>query len=131
MLPFPRPGSSEDRRGTGFRAFCPTVGRVDLDSATPLGEAILIADRVAREFGTFATIALLASQTGIVAYRTSAEDSHELVWLDRDGRQTRTLGTVGSLTGGPQISPDGCTVAVEREVEGNRDICLIDTTGSS
>jgi Tol biopolymer transport system component len=101
--------------------------RVDLDTLMPVGEPLLVADRVARNPGAFASAALSASASGLFAYRTPAENARELTWADREGQQTGSLGTVSGFEGLPKLSPDGRTVAVERTVDGNTDIWLIET----
>jgi Tol biopolymer transport system component len=102
--------------------------RVDLDALTPVGEPLLVADRVARNPGTFASVALSAAASGLFAYRAPAENARELVWLQRQGRQTGTLGAISGLVlvGSLRLSPDGRTVAVERRVDGNADVWLIE-----
>jgi serine/threonine protein kinase len=67
--------------------------------------------------------------SGIVAYRDRAADGiRQLTWLDRSGKK---LGTVGAPDGAslwnPELSPDGKHVAVQRTVNGNIDVWLVDT----
>ena len=60
-------------------------------------------------------------------YRAAAETSRDLAWVDRQNRETGTLGSVSGLVGTPRVSPDGRTLAVTRTVNGNDDIWLMET----
>src|SRR5262249_29197392 len=79
------------------------------------------------DFSTSAVGFSVAS--GVVAYRIgSAAGIRQLTWLDRSGK---TIGSVGAPdTAGlidVELSPDGKRVAVQRAVNGNTDIWLLDT----
>ena len=88
-----------------------------------------LADRLAFGLGAGA---VSVSASGLVAYRTGAAVSNQLTWFDRAGK---TLG----LMGAPQdtslqsvhISPDGRRAAVQRTVQGNTDIWILDGTRTS
>src|SRR5262245_13801410 len=71
--------------------------------------------------------ALSASNAGSIAYRTgTARPQKQFVWFDRSGKE---LGTVaGNLVnaGGPSLSPDGRTLAVQRTTNGNGDVWMLD-----
>ena len=71
--------------------------------------------------------AFSASATGTIAYRARGP-LRQLVWLDRSGKR---LGTVWQPDENdlrsPELSPDGLRVAVDRRVQGNTDVWLIDT----
>ena len=70
--------------------------------------------------------AFSSSATGSIAYRASAKKT-QLLWLNRTGT---TVGALGQPDDSQlllmQLSSDGRTVAVERNVDGNRDVWLID-----
>ncbi|MDO8630186.1 MAG: hypothetical protein Q7R41_06805, partial [Phycisphaerales bacterium] len=101
---------------------------VDPETFVTSGDAVFVAGRVARSPQAFASLAVSASTSGVLAYRTDAESTRELVWVDRQGRQIGTFGAPPGLTARPGwLSPDGRTVAVGRTVDGNEDIWLIDT----
>ena len=71
--------------------------------------------------------AMATSSNGHIAYRSSAPYT-QLVWLDRSGHQTSAIGEPDDSQ--PEISdlsPDGRTVAVQRMVNGNSDVWLVDT----
>jgi Tol biopolymer transport system component len=103
--------------------------RLETQSMEPVGDPRLVAERVARDSLTFASVALAASSAGTFAYRTPAESARELVWLDRAGKQIGSLGRPEGLTPSvPRLSPDGGSVIVQRTVDGNTDIWVIDTT---
>jgi Tol biopolymer transport system component len=101
--------------------------RMDLESMTLLGDPLLVAERVAQTSTIFGSVAVSASASGMLAYRAAAETSRDLAWVDRQNRETGTLGPVSGLVGTPRVSPDGRTLAVMRRVNGNDDIWLIET----
>jgi eukaryotic-like serine/threonine-protein kinase len=98
--------------------------RIDETSGTLSGEPAKLADRVMFD-GAFNTAAVTASATGLIAYREGSEN--ELTWVDRSGKP---LGVVPfpdpAPLNCPEISPDGTRVAMDRTVNGNRDIWLIE-----
>jgi Tol biopolymer transport system component len=68
------------------------------------------------EVGAVATLSLLplsVSSTGLLAYQTLSPPTHQLAWLDRDGKQTAALGEPGEW-GLPRIAPDGRRVVCAR-----------------
>jgi Tol biopolymer transport system component len=105
--------------------------RFDARTLALLGDVFPVADRVAFDDNTAGTIGVSASRTGTFAYRPFARAPQQLVWLDRAGTQ---VGVVGdpipglSRNADPRLSPDGRTVTVERRVNGNSDIWLVETT---
>jgi len=73
------------------------------------------------------------SDAGLIAYRTSAAGGRrQFVWFDRAGREIGRVGdpdsNAGVNGGDPSLSPDGRYVAVQRTVDRNRDIWLLETT---
>jgi len=69
-----------------------------------------------REVGAVATLSLVplsVSSTGLLAYQALSPPTHQLVWLDRDGKQTATLGEPGEW-GLPRVAPDGRRVVCSR-----------------
>jgi eukaryotic-like serine/threonine-protein kinase len=101
--------------------------RLDLQGLRMLGEPILISERVASAPGLVGNIALSAASTGAFAYRNTGNEVRELVWFDRMGRQDGTLGAPEGLELAMQLSPDARTVAINRRVNGNLDIWLVET----
>jgi serine/threonine protein kinase len=70
--------------------------------------------------------AISASSTGSIAFRSSAKTT-QLVWLDRIGKSVSTLGrSDDSQMMLQRLSSDGRAVLVERKVDGNRDVWVID-----
>jgi Tol biopolymer transport system component len=91
------------------------------------GNPFPVAEQAA--FDATANSAGISATSGIVAYRTGSAvaRSSQLTWLDRSGK---TLGAIGApdtaaLTN-VELSPDGKRVAVNRTVNGNLDVWLID-----
>ena len=85
----------------------------------PVAEQVAL-DAVASAPGFSAT-------SGIVAYRTGAVGSRRLTWLDRSGKSVGVIGApdTGGLSD-VELSPEGKRVAVNRTVNGNPDVWLID-----
>ena len=67
------------------------------------------------------------SSQGLLAYRTGVTGRSRLVWMNRGGAVVREVGAPdeGTLLY-PEPSPDGQHVVVQRTVQGNVDIWLID-----
>ena len=55
---------------------------------------------------TLSLLPLSVSSTGLLVYQVPSPPTHQLAWLDRDGKQTGLLGESGEW-GLPRISPDG------------------------
>jgi serine/threonine protein kinase len=93
------------------------------------GDQVLIADSVSIDPSFWAGSAFSVSEKGrMLAYRTGSETSQRrLVWLDREGKELGTVGAVDeNYLADPKLSPDGQYVAVDRSIQGNTDIWLID-----
>lgn len=94
------------------------------------GQLVPVAARVlvhmeATGFGAFS-----ASSAGAVAYRASGRRT-QLVWLDRDGRPAGHAGVPDDTqTVLAHLSSDGRTAGVQRTVDGNTDVWIIDTERS-
>jgi Tol biopolymer transport system component/DNA-binding winged helix-turn-helix (wHTH) protein len=84
--------------------------------------------------GVIQRAAVSASANGVMAYRTRVDTgSTELVWVDRQGKRTGTVGHLADYSN-PALSPDGKKLAVSRMDEQTRarDIWLFDLlTGAS
>ena len=71
------------------------------------------------------------SVAGPIAYRASFERAtqpsiRQLVWFDRSGKQMGTAGEPGAAASNPSLSPDGRWLLLQRTVEDNIDLWLID-----
>jgi Tol biopolymer transport system component len=90
------------------------------------GDPVTVADRVAFD-SSLKTGAFSVSAAGLVMYRTGGGDRRQLTWFDRSGK---ALGTAGAPDENdliaPELSPDGRRVMVQRTVQGNTDIWLLD-----
>ena len=102
--------------------------RIDLAQRTVRGEPVAIANSVAFE-PIDGTGAFSASDTGVMAYRAGRASITRLAWFDRTGQ---TLGTLGSLEqlglSNLRLSPDDRRVAVERSLQNETDLWLLDAT---
>jgi serine/threonine protein kinase/Tol biopolymer transport system component len=93
------------------------------------GEPVIVTDSVAVTGDTGgATSALSVSNAGLVAYRPSGANWSQLVWFDRSGKRLAAMGTPEISLARPQLSPDGSRVAVQRTVQRNIDLWLLDAT---
>jgi len=71
--------------------------------------------------------AFSASAAGDVVYRAGASTRRQLTWFDRSGKVVGVLGAVDeNALNHPDLSPDGHRVAVDRNVQNNVDIWLMD-----
>ena len=76
--------------------------RVDRQAMTPIGDHVLVADGVAKNPSSFASVALSASATGLFAYRTPVEAARELVWMG--GGRMHKPARLGLSAGSPAPS---------------------------
>jgi dipeptidyl aminopeptidase/acylaminoacyl peptidase len=99
--------------------------RFDAENGQLAGDPVPIADSVAFD-SSFRIGGFSVSETGILAYRGTGS-RQQLVWFDRSGKEVGTLGTPDENgLEYPELSPDGRRVAVDRTVEENRNVWLID-----
>ena len=99
--------------------------RMEMERTALTGEPIPLADGVAVD--DFAA-AVSVSATGLVAYRTGPDSQRQLTWVDRSGTARGTIGDADrNNLGNPRLSPDGRRVAVNRALQGNVDIWLMDS----
>ena len=103
------------------------IHRVDPTTFMLLGEPMALADGIASEAGA-GLPAISASATGTIVYRTgSAGGQRQFIWFDRAGKELSRIGTPEAH--GPSygsISPDRRRLAMQRTVDGNTDIWLLD-----
>ena len=68
------------------------------------------------------------SATGVLAHRAGRGERRQLIWVDRAGIVRGTVGPADwEGLGSPELAPDEQRVAVNRTVQGNPDVWLIDT----
>jgi Tol biopolymer transport system component len=102
--------------------------RLSLEKLEPVGDPFPVAEQVVVNPSNFASVALSASAGGPLVYRAALPVPRQLIWFDRSGKQTGTIGepdTADPSTA--RASPDGRTVALTRRVSGNTDVWLIST----
>jgi Tol biopolymer transport system component len=86
----------------------------------PVAPKVLVALEITGQ-GAFST-----SEAGSIAYRASAAQT-QLVWLDRTGRRVASVGPPDDTQMELQhLSSDGRSAAVQRVVDGNTDVWLVD-----
>jgi Tol biopolymer transport system component len=101
----------------------------DAGTATITGEPVAIAGNVDAD-PSAGLAALSASRSGTIAYRTGTVGTQRrFVRVDRQGRELAPVGAGVAEQRGPSygaISPDGRRLAVQRSMDGNTDIWLVD-----
>jgi len=99
---------------------------LDLTRGELTGEAQVIAESVSYTAATGHAL-FSVSTNGHIVYRSSAADRRQLTWYDR--RTNRSSPATEPDSNGQEVaelSPDGRLVALDRTVQGNRDIWLLD-----
>ncbi len=105
--------------------------RLDLPRRALTGDPVPLADAVASD-GNFNRSAVAVSATGVVAYRAGSASRRQLTWVDRTGKVLGTLGAPDEhILLSPRVAPDGRRVAVQRTVQGNTDLWLLDGARTS
>src|SRR5204863_4893620 len=94
--------------------------RLGLEKLEPVGDPFPVAERVVVNPNNFASVALSASAGGPLVYRSAVLAPRQLIWFDRSGKQTATIGEPDTAEpSGVRPSPDGRTVALTRKISGN------------
>src|SRR5207237_10854490 len=105
--------------------------RLDLTRRELTGDPVTVANPVAIDGNSYAS-AVSVSAAGLVAYRSGGANRRQLTWFDRSGKALATMGAPDENDlRTPRVSPDGRRVAVNRTVQGNTDIWLMDGTRTS
>jgi serine/threonine protein kinase len=105
---------------------------LDLQRLELTGEPVIVAPRVAQQpAGLFAAVAVSASAVGPLVYRVPDEQSRQLKWVDRSGKEMSALGQPEVRIANPRLSADGASVAAGRSVGWNDDIWVMDTARST
>jgi eukaryotic-like serine/threonine-protein kinase len=103
--------------------------RLDADKSRLVGEPVTLAADTADAETLFGRIS--TSHDGLIAYRGAASRTRQLRWFDRSGRLLGALGDADPTISNPRISPDGRRVSVDRTMNGNTDVWLLDGTRST
>src|SRR5215813_2673974 len=103
----------------------------DLKQLKLTGEALPIADHVGQD-STFSQGNFSVSSNGVLVYDGSVDRaSKQLVWVDREGKQIRSLGKIGGWSQ-PALSVDEKRIAVDRDQPGGtREVWLYDADGGN
>ncbi|MGH9316914.1 MAG: protein kinase domain-containing protein, partial [Thermoanaerobaculia bacterium] len=102
----------------------------DARSLRVSGDPFAVAEQIQHFPQTFAAL-FSVSENGVVLYQAeSAAGVAQLVWFDRSGKQTGSLGATGNQAN-PRISPDGKRVALDvaDRQTGNIDVWIYETSG--
>jgi serine/threonine protein kinase len=86
----------------------------DAGSLELKGDAIPIAAKTATKEGTYL---FSVSDSGVLVWQEQWQRDYQLVWFDREGKQTGAVGAQMKVTGGqePNLSPDGKRLVTKRE----------------
>ena len=96
--------------------------RLDADKAALVGEPEPLAEGAGE---------VSVATTGLVAYRSPASSTRQLVWRNRTGAELGVVGEPDPSYYGPKVSPDGRRVSVSRTAQGAANIWLLDQTHSN
>jgi eukaryotic-like serine/threonine-protein kinase len=100
--------------------------RLDLQRAELTGDSLTVADPVGYD-GNLNVGAFSVSSDNRVAYRTVGATRRQLAWFDRTGKALGVAGAPGAdQANAPELSPDGRRVGIDRVIQGNRDVWLMD-----
>jgi Tol biopolymer transport system component len=101
---------------------------LDLARRVLSGETVTVAESVAFEPITGAG-GFSASDQGAIAYRTASTSAPRLSWFDRAGNPLSAFGSPDQVgLSNLMLSPDGRRVAVERTLQNETDLWLLDGT---
>jgi dipeptidyl aminopeptidase/acylaminoacyl peptidase len=98
--------------------------RLDLARRTLVGDQVVVADSVGVDAGNTAG-GVSVSASGPIANRASGAGQGQLRWVDRTGKTLGAIDAPGDVSN-PRVSPDGRRVVVQRTVQGNTDLWLLD-----
>jgi serine/threonine protein kinase/Tol biopolymer transport system component len=100
--------------------------RFDAARRRLLGDPFPVAEQAALDPNVI--IGAISAGTGVLAYRTGSSSSNrQLVWFDRSGKPAGDVGPPDGFSSlNPELSPDGGRVAVDRVVNGNRDVWVLE-----
>jgi WD40 repeat protein len=102
--------------------------RLDISRKELTGDPLTVADPVAFD-PNLNVAAFSVSATGPVAYRTGVATRRQLTWFDRSGKVLGGLGQPDeNALLSPDVSHDGRRIAVDRTVQNNTDLWLLDGT---
>jgi DNA-binding winged helix-turn-helix (wHTH) protein/Tol biopolymer transport system component len=104
--------------------------RFDLAREQLVDEPTVVATSVVTD-SVVGTAAFSASASGLIAYRSASGSARRLVWLDRSGKDLGGFGETDPQLSNIAISPDGSRVAVERDVQGETGVWVLDGTRST
>ncbi len=99
-------------------------------SSGTVGEPVVVADPAGSD-SAVRRGAFSVSTTGVLAYRSSSAARRQLVWLDRKGFQTGTVGSPDdAVPTNPTLAPNGRRIALSRTARGNTDIWIVENDRS-
>ncbi|MEQ1760970.1 MAG: protein kinase [Vicinamibacterales bacterium] len=98
--------------------------RLDVARAALTGDLLTVATEVAASDTAQSPVSV--SATGLIAYRTGEGVARQLAWFDRTGTPRGTVGEPDATLRGPRLSPDGRQVVLDRTIQGNVDVWLLD-----
>jgi Tol biopolymer transport system component len=102
----------------------------DPSSATVAGEPVAVAPNVGFDTALFRS-AFTVSDNGVLAHRPAGPQRRQLTWFGRDGSKLGTAGPIDeSAMTQPELSIDDRRVVIQRNVDSNSDIWVVDVDRS-
>ncbi len=98
--------------------------RFDLKRGELTGDPVTLANGIA--VGAGGVAGLSVSTDGKIAYRSGTTAPNQLRWFDHGGKPAGNPISADGVMTAPELSPDERTIAVDRTVQNNRDVWLID-----
>jgi serine/threonine protein kinase len=100
--------------------------RLDLSREELTGEPVVVGEPVGSA-NSLVDCGFSLSTDGLLAYRSGAGTLRQLRWYDRSGQGLGVAGEPGLITMlYPELSPNGKDVAIQRIVDNNPDVWLLD-----
>jgi Tol biopolymer transport system component len=100
--------------------------RLDLDRPTLVGDPVTLADGMRTVIAGTTPAGWSVAASGLIAYRTGGARQRQLMWAETSGMSRGTVGEPDGTLRMPRVSPDGRRVVVDRVVQGNQDLWLLD-----
>ena len=100
--------------------------KLDLERGELTGTPEVIAESIGRTAATGRGAFSVAGK-GQIVYRAASADRRQLIWYDRTTNRSAPVGDPDSNgQEAAELSPDGRGVVLDRTVQGNRDLWLLD-----
>lgn len=100
--------------------------RFDPASRALAAETRTVVDSLNTE-GGLQSASFSVSMAGVIAYRPGGTNLRQMTWFDRTGKKTGTLGPpLENANNAAEVSLDGTRVSVDRTMQGQTDVWIVD-----